>query len=50
MAKAYHPARYLEWCLNEDEKKEYEEDFGTSIKDLQAESKQLYIEMLANLA
>jgi len=50
MAKAYHPARYLEWCLDEDDKKEYEEDFRTSIKDLQAESKQLYIEMLANLA
>jgi hypothetical protein len=50
MAKAYHPARYLEWCLDEDDKKEYEEDFRTSIKDLQAESKQLYIEMLSNLA
>lgn len=50
MAKTYHPARYLEWCLDEDDKKEYEEDFGTSIKDLQAESKQLYIEMLGNLA
>jgi hypothetical protein len=50
MAKAYHPARYIEWCLNEDEKKEFVEDFKISIKELQAESKQLYIEMLANLA
>lgn len=50
MAKAYHPARYIEWCLNEDEKKEFVEDFGISIKELQAESKQLYIKMLADLA
>ena len=50
MAKAYHPARYIEWCLNEDEKKEFVEDLRISIKELQHESKQLYIKMLADLA
>jgi hypothetical protein len=49
MAKTYHPARYLEWCLDQDEKKEFEDDFKKTIKDLQKESKELYEDFLAEL-
>lgn len=38
MAKAYHPTRYIVWCLDEDEKAEIFTDFGLTAEEQQHES------------